>query len=350
MPYPELLPWYDINRRKFPFRGTKDPYAIWVSEIMLQQTRTESVEKYYTRFLSRFPTISSLAEATEQDILKYWEGLGYYSRARNLHKASRLIMTEYSGVFPDSYDKIRRLPGVGEYTAAAVSSIAFGLPFPAVDGNLTRVLSRLHGVRDDTNIPSVKKHIRDLAMQNIDTQRPGDWNQALMDLGATLCLPAGPACKACPLKGRCSAFAEGDADLLPVRSSAKPPVPVAIGVGIVTCHNKVLLLQRSKALLHGLWTFLLCENDSRPEGMIQSLSDLGFRGAACYYLGDARHVFTHRIWNMKLYHIPLPEPYPCQEGIWADSSQLESLPMPSAMKKALALARSLITEKGDASC
>ncbi|MBQ7455109.1 MAG: A/G-specific adenine glycosylase, partial [Clostridia bacterium] len=232
MPYPSLLPWYEANKRVLPFRGTRDPYAIWVSEIMLQQTRTETVAGYYARFLARFPDVVSLAKAPEQEVLKLWEGLGYYSRARNLHRAAKIVAGEYGGVFPSTYEAIRALPGVGDYTAAAIGSIAFGLPCPAVDGNLSRVLSRVHGVREDIDIPSVRRRIHALAQENIDPAAPGDWNQALMDIGATICLPGTPDCARCPLQPLCDAYKEGDADLLPVRAAAKPPVPVSVGVGL----------------------------------------------------------------------------------------------------------------------
>ena len=169
-----LLAWYDAHGRALPFRGTKDPYRIWISEIMLQQTRTETVAGYYTRFLRRFPDIRSLADAEEQEVLKYWEGLGYYSRARNLHRAARILRDDCGCVFPADLDAIRALPGVGDYTAAAVASIALGLPCPAIDGNLTRVLSRVHGIREDVGMPSVKRRLADLARQDMPPVRCGD--------------------------------------------------------------------------------------------------------------------------------------------------------------------------------
>ena len=215
MAYPLLLDWYDANRRVLPFRGTRDPYAVWISEIMLQQTRTDTVSGYYTRFLNRFPNIAALAQADEQEVLKYWEGLGYYSRARNLHKAAQIMQREYGGRFPAAYEGIRALPGVGDYTAAAVASIAYRLPYPAIDGNLTRVLARVHGVREDVGRPSVKRLIHELGEREIDRERPGDWNQALMDLGATICVPGTPDCARCPLQAQCDAYAQGDADQLP---------------------------------------------------------------------------------------------------------------------------------------
>ena len=334
MAYPLLLDWYDANRRVLPFRGTRDPYAVWISEIMLQQTRTDTVSGYYTRFLNRFPNIAALAQADEQEVLKYWEGLGYYSRARNLHKAAQIMQREYGGRFPTTYEGVRALPGVGDYTAAAVASIAYRLPYPAIDGNLTRVLARVHGVREDIDRPSVKRLIHELGEREIDRQRPGDWNQALMDLGATICVPGTPDCARCPLQAQCDAYAQGDADQLPIRAAARPPVPVDVGVGLVIAEGRVLTIKRDAALLKGLWTFLLCEGDSTPEGMARKLEALGMQANRIIPLGEARHVFTHRIWNMQLYRVDLPAAPQRMIGQWADAQMLTELPLPTAMKAA----------------
>ena len=344
MAYPLLLDWYDANRRVLPFRGTRDPYAVWISEIMLQQTRTDTVSGYYTRFLNRFPNIAALAKADEQEVLKYWEGLGYYSRARNLHKAAQIMQREYGGRFPAAYEGIRALPGVGDYTAAAVASIAYRLPYPAIDGNLTRVLARVHGVREDVDRPAVKRRIRGLGEAQIDRERPGDWNQALMDLGATICVPGTPDCARCPLQAQCDAYAQGDADQLPIRAAARPPVPVDVGVGLVIAEGRVLTIKRDAALLKGLWTFLLCEGDSTPEGMARKLEALGMQANRIIPLGEARHVFTHRIWNMQLYRVDLPAMPRRTAGQWADAQTLTGLPLPTAMKAARRAAMDILLE------
>lgn len=344
MAYPLLLDWYDANRRVLPFRGTRDPYAVWISEIMLQQTRTDTVSGYYTRFLNRFPNIAALAQADEQEVLKYWEGLGYYSRARNLHKAAQIMQREYGGRFPAAYEGIRALPGVGDYTAAAVASIAYRLPYPAIDGNLTRVLARVHGVREDVDRPAVKRLIHELGEREIDRERPGDWNQALMDLGATICVPGTPDCARCPLQAQCDAYAQGDADQLPIRAAARPPVPVDVGVGLVITEGRVLTIKRDAALLKGLWTFLLCEGDSTPEGMARKLEALGMQANRIIPLGEARHVFTHRIWNMKLYRVDLPAMPGRTAGQWADAQTLTGLPLPTAMKAARRAAMDILLE------
>lgn len=344
MAYPLLLDWYDANRRVLPFRGTRDPYAVWISEIMLQQTRTDTVSGYYTRFLNRFPNIAALAQADEQEVLKYWEGLGYYSRARNLHKAAQIMQREYGGRFPAAYEGIRALPGVGDYTAAAVASIAYRLPYPAIDGNLTRVLARVHGVREDADRPSVKRLIHELGEREIDRERPGDWNQALMDLGATICVPGTPDCARCPLQAQCDAYAQGDADQLPIRAAARPPVPVDVGVGLVIAEGRVLTIKRDAALLKGLWTFLLCEGDSTPEGMARKLEALGMQANRIIPLGEARHVFTHRIWNMQLYRVDLSAVPQRMIGQWADAQTLTGLPLPTAMKAARRAAMDILLE------
>lgn len=344
MAYPLLLDWYDANRRVLPFRGTRDPYAVWISEIMLQQTRTDTVSGYYTRFLNRFPNIAALAQADEQEVLKYWEGLGYYSRARNLHKAAQIMQREYGGRFPTTYEGVRALPGVGDYTAAAVTSIAYRLPYPAIDGNLTRVLARVHGVREDVGRPSVKRLIHELGEREIDRERPGDWNQALMDLGATICVPGTPDCARCPLQAQCDAYAQGDADQLPIRAAARPPVPVDVGVGLVIAEGRVLTIKRDAALLKGLWTFLLCEGDSTPEGMARKLEALGMQANRIIPLGEARHVFTHRIWNMQLYRVDLPAMPRRTAGQWADAQTLTGLPLPTAMKAARRAAMDILLE------
>lgn len=342
-----LLSWYDVHGRKLPFRGTKDPYRVWVSEIMLQQTRTETVGAYYERFLSRFPDVNALAAAPEQDVLKCWEGLGYYSRARNLHKAARKIADEFGGVFPDDPEKIRALPGVGDYTAAAVASIAFGLPLPAMDGNLTRVLSRFHGVRGDVGVPSVKRRLLSLAREDMPPVRCGDFNQALMDLGATVCTPGTPDCEICPLRPLCDGCRAGDAELLPVKSAAKPPLEIPMAVAVVTCHGRVFMTMRKEALLRGLWVYALNEGGRSIHDAEKTLKALGIRAVYQGELGAARHVFTHRVWNMTLYHFSA-DTVSCREGRFVTLREMRALPIPTAMRAAREQAsRILLEETGE---
>lgn len=337
-----LLAWYDRNKRVLPFRGTKDPYRIWVSEIMLQQTRTETVGAYYQRFLLRFPDVFSLAGAPEQEVLKCWEGLGYYSRARNLHRAAKEIVRQYGGAFPHTLEGLRALPGVGDYTAAAVASIAFDLPAPAMDGNLTRVLSRFHGVRQDVDIPSVRRRLLSLAQDDMPSARCGDFNQALMDLGATVCVPGTPDCARCPLRPLCDACRAGDAEELPVKAAAKPPVEVRLAVALVICHGRVLMTQRKEALLRGLWVFPLIENAESKAAVEKGLKALGVHAKAREPIGTARHVFTHRIWSMTLYPCEAAEAA-CREGRFVSRREMHALPLPTAMRAAKEQAERLLT-------
>ena len=207
-----LLDWYDRNARSMPWRGERDPYRIWVSEIMLQQTRVETVTGYYDRFLRTFPTLRSLAEAAEEDVLKQWEGLGYYSRARNLRSGAEQVLREYGGRIPSDPAELRRIRGIGAYTAAAVASIAFGVRAAAVDGNVVRVISRLYGVEEDVTEREVRRRVERLADGLTPPERPGDHNQAMMDLGATVCVPGTPDCGTCPLRGLCEAEAAADGE------------------------------------------------------------------------------------------------------------------------------------------
>ena len=337
-----LLSWYDQHKRSLPFRGTKDPYRIWVSEIMLQQTRTETVGAYYQRFLDRFPDVFALARAEEQDVLKCWEGLGYYSRARNLHRAAKIIADQYGGVFPADADALRALPGVGDYTAAAVASIAFDLPTPAMDGNLTRVLARFHGIREDVGAPSVKRRLLDAGKMDMPPVRCGDFNQALMDLGATVCTPGTPDCDACPLRTLCDACRAGDAENLPVKEAQKPPREIQLAVALVTCRGRIWMAQRKEALLRGLWVYALAENAAAPEAVEAELRALGISARFRAVLGPARHVFTHRVWNMTVYHFEADAPQ-CRAGRFVTLPEMLALPMPTAMRTARNHAQALLT-------
>lgn len=345
MSYPEetswnqiLLHWYDEHKRTLTFRGTRDPYRIWISEIMLQQTRTETVGAYYERFLQRFPDVFELANASEQEVLKSWEGLGYYSRARNLHRAAQMLVEKYRGVFPKTIEELQTLPGIGSYTAAAVASIAFDIPVPAMDGNLTRVFSRIYGVREDVGIPSVKRKLFQLACQAMPLKRCGDFNQALMDLGAGICISGTPTCESCPLCAYCNAFEEGDADLLPMRSVAKPPKIIEMAVLIVFHKGKIWMVQRKEALLHGLWVFPLFEEFHSIDDVIEYYRASKKAVSSVRYLGEARHIFTHRVWNMRIYSCVVPSSE-IADGKWVSIDEMEQLPIPTAMRVAKSMAR-----------
>jgi len=329
-----LLDWYDRNRRDFPFRGVEDPYLVWVSEIMLQQTQTTTVSGYYSRFTRQFPTVDALAQAQEQAVLKAWEGLGYYSRARNLHKAAKSIVEERQGRLPQTAEDWQRLPGVGPYTAAAIASIAFGEPVPAIDGNLTRVICRLYQVEEDPSVPSVKRRLYDLGRELMPKDRPGDMNQALMDLGATICLPGTPDCPRCPIIAFCQGEKAGLAESLPNLSPKNPPKSVPVAVGVIFRDGKVLLVRRRQALLKGLYVFPLIEGESDAKALNRKLEKDGIHVDDLEEVGQARHIFTHRIWQMRLYAGYSKDGSPDTGGIWADTKGLEALPLPGAMRAA----------------
>ncbi len=330
-----LLDWYDAQGRSLPFRGTKDPYRVWVSEIMLQQTQTGTVAGYYERFLRLFPDVQALAEAQEQQVLKAWEGLGYYSRARNLHKTAKQVAQEMGGVFPMSAAALEKLPGIGPYTAAAIASIAYDEPVPAIDGNLTRVISRLYDVAEDVTILSVRRSLYALGRGLMPAKRAGDMNQALMDIGATICLPGTPDCERCPLSEDCLAWQLGEPERLPVLPQKRPPKIIDMAVLILTAGKRVMVTRRQERLLQGLYVFHLHEGEAA-----EAARALGIPAQILVPLGEAKHVFTHRVWQMRLYHAQLTEPLPV--GEWVTAQELEALPLPTAMRAARAEALRLL--------
>jgi A/G-specific adenine glycosylase len=252
-----LLAWYDQNAADLPWRGTLDAYRIWLSEIMLQQTQVETVKGYYTRFLSTYPTVQDLAAAPLNAVLKLWEGLGYYSRARNLHRAAQLVVHDWQGYFPSSVADLQKLPGVGRYTAGAIASIAFGQAAPVLDGNVIRVFARLTDLPDEVTKPSVQKRLWALAEDWLSNERPGDYNQALMELGRTVCKPRNPLCAQCPLRAHCLAALHGTQAQRPLKKAKAPPPHYQVSAGIIRDeHERILIAQRPlEGLLGGLWEF-----------------------------------------------------------------------------------------------
>ncbi len=334
-----LLAWYAQVKRDLPWRRTQDPYYIWISEIMLQQTRVEQMKGYFQRFLALFPTLPALAAAPEEQVLKAWEGLGYYSRARNLHKTAQIITAECGGCFPQRYEDILALPGIGPYTAGAVASIAFGQRVPAIDGNVNRVAARYFGIREDIGAPAVQKKLRALVAESLPHQNVGDYNQALMELGATVCIPGMPRCEKCPWQTRCDAYAEGDAELLPIHEKKRPPKAVDVAVCLLTYEDQILVARRTQRLLQGLYVFLLLEEERRPESVQELLAEKGLSCAFQAHLGTARHVFTHRIWEMEILHfklqaMPDPATLQCLDANLVPRHDLARLPFPTAMKAA----------------
>jgi A/G-specific adenine glycosylase len=253
---PLLLAWYRQNRRNLPWRGESAPYRIWISEVMLQQTQVTTVIPYYHRFLERFPNVTALAESSLADVLKLWEGLGYYARARNLHKAAIEIVKKYGGQLPQTYPELRQLPGFGDYTAGAIASIAFGEVVPAVDGNVKRVLARLFAIEDDVTRGAAARRLKEIAAILVDPIHPGDWTQALMELGATICTPKNPRCAACPLQELCRANLQAIAHRLPFKPAPKVLPHYDVTAAIIRQNEKVLIAQRPlEGMLGGLWEF-----------------------------------------------------------------------------------------------
>lgn len=252
-----LLEWYDQGAAVLPWRGAGDAYRVWLSEIMLQQTRIETVIPYYERFVAAYPDVQALAAAPLDEVLKHWEGLGYYSRARNLHRCAQLIVAEHGGAFPASVEALRRLPGIGRYTAGAIASIAFGLRAAVLDGNVIRVLARLEDLPDDVSESAVQTRLWALAETLLPEARVGDYNQALMELGQTICLPRQPACLRCPLSSLCRAFAAGTQAQRPVKKKRAPVPHYDVAAGIVrNAEGRILIAQRpAEGLLGGLWEF-----------------------------------------------------------------------------------------------
>ena len=334
-----LLAWYDRCARVLPWRGFHDAYRTWVSEAMLQQTRVETVLSYYPRFLERFPDLPSLASAPEEDVLKAWEGLGYYSRARNLWKGAKQVMEEYNGVLPRDPEQLRKICGIGPYSAGAIASIAYDVPVPAVDGNVIRVLSRIYGIRTDAMETKTHHYIEDLAASLVPAERPGDHNQAVMDLGATVCVPGTPDCALCPLSVFCDAYRAGDAADLPVLPKAKPQKVIPYAVLLVRSGDRVLMRRRTERLLQGLWCFPMFEGDSVPEELLPAVSrKLRLSLSPLRDAGSARHVFTHQIWQMRIYETDAEASASAPAGYeFIPLDKLGDLTLPAAMNAAMAV-------------
>lgn len=315
-----LLAWYDRNARVLPWRSEPTPYRVWLSEIMLQQTRVEAVKPYFERFTGTLPDIASLARTDEQTLMKLWEGLGYYNRARNLQKAAQLMMEEYGGEMPDDYESLLRLPGIGPYTAGAVASIAFGEAVPAVDGNVLRVAARLEASEENVSRPEVKKRVTENIADIIPKERAGDFNQALMELGAVVCLPNGaPKCGECPLCRLCEGFARDIAGLLPVkdekaaRKIEKRTVfllrqvwlndPTADRVSVSKSReDRIAVSKRGQSgLLAGLWEFPNTQGHLNRKQAKEYLKEIGIKVGTIEKMFTAKHIFTHREWHMIAY-------------------------------------------------
>lgn len=304
-----LLAWYDKGHRNLPWRINKSAYRVWISEIMLQQTRVEAVKPYYFRFMEAFPDIETLSEAQDELLLKYWEGLGYYSRVRNIKKAAIIAMQEYGGELPHSYQELLRLPGIGSYTAGAIASIAYNEPIPAVDGNVLRIISRLRMDGEDILSASVKKRVECELMPIIPENRPGDFNQAMMELGATVCIPNGqPKCEECPWKSFCLAKINGCIMDYPQKAKKKKRVIENKTVLILKDGDKVAIHKRApQGLLAGMYELLMFEEHLKEKEVLERLTNIGIHAIRILPLEPAVHIFSHKEWHMIGYAVRVDE-------------------------------------------
>ena len=355
----KLLAWYDENKRDLPWRRSKNPYHIWVSEIMLQQTRVDTVIPYYERFLDWFPTVESLANAPEERLLKAWEGLGYYSRVRNMQTAAQQIMSEFEGKFPSTYEGISSLKGIGPYTAGAISSIAFNLPQPAVDGNVMRVLARLFEVNHDIGNPSNRKIFQAMMEVLIDPDRPGDFNQALMDLGSDIEGPVNPRPEESPVKEFSAAYQHGTMDRYPIKAPKKKPIPIFLKALVVQNSQGQFLLEKneSEKLLAGFWHFPLIEVDefsdqtqdldlfSQVEEPILELGPSPQESFEQDYdlevdwqnlrFEEVKHIFSHRKWHIQIIagRVTETQEYADREVLWLSPEEFINYPLAKPQQK-----------------
>lgn len=325
-----------------PWRDCEDPYRTWISEIMLQQTRVDQAIPYFQRFMERFPTVHDLAEADQQEVLKVWEGLGYYSRARNLHHASKTVVRDFNGEVPDTEEDIRKLKGIGPYTAAAVLSIAFSKPYAVVDGNVIRVLSRYFGIEEDVRSQKTKSTIQEAADELLNPERPGDFNQAVMELGATVCTPTSPDCEACPVSSGCTAYATLKTDTIPYKSPSQKRPHHQIGVGIIKKDDRVLIaLRPEEAMLGGLWEFpggKQKKGEDIKKTVIRELrEELGVEVAITKPFMKLDHSYSHFKITLHAYLCELkngePSAKSSQRIRWVPINELEEYPFPKANRK-----------------
>lgn len=331
-----LLNWYRQQGRTLPWRGHPDPYAVWVSEIMLQQTRVETVIPYFERWMRLFPTVRHLANASQQDVLNTWEGLGYYSRARNLHKAAKIVVKQHQGELPRDLTALRRLPGIGRYTVGAIASIAFNMDEPTLDGNLRRVFARLFDVSEPADSPAGEKILWSLAAEHLPKEQAGDYNQALMDLGATICLPKNPRCLLCPLMEMCQARANGTQEQRPILKPKKEAPHFTHAAGVIARrignppHDEVLLAKRpSKGLLGGMWEFPNGRVDGEPAEGLASALEAGYslKVQTNEALGTVQHAYTHFRVTVHAFRCELVSMSENKRLKWVKLEELDDYPM-----------------------
>ncbi len=330
-----LLGWYDRSKRDLPWRRTKDPYAIFISEMMLQQTQVKTVIPYFGRFLKELPHWRALAKADEQKVLKLWEGLGYYRRARNLRAAAQKVVTDHQGKLPDSLEEILELPGVGRYSAGAVLSIAFGKPLTLVDGNVIRVFSRLFRLKGDLKTGPGNKKVWQIAEELLSQERPGDFNQALMELGATLCFPEAPQCLLCPLREHCGAAQEGKQEDYPEASEKPENVEVQMAAVLAVKKGKILVRKRGadERWLKGMWEFPSTEGETFEKALASLEKKFKLKADPAHFQ-EVRHQITHHKVHLKLFQARAVGNLPKGVNVlWATPEELKGLPFSSAQGK-----------------
>lgn len=328
----QLIKWYQENKRDFPWRKDQDPYHIWISEIMLQQTTTETVIPYYNRFLKNFPNVEALASASLEEVYKMWEGLGYYRRAKHIHESAQIILEKYQGVFPYEYDAILSLKGIGEYTAGAISSIAYGKQVPAVDGNVLRIISRYYLIKENIAETKVQKKIYQIVQELILNHDASAFNQGMMDLGATICKPVHSLCLECPIQKGCLAFKKKQMDVLPINIKKIKKQEISYITGIITYQNKYLLIQNPPGgLLENLYGFVQYDEES-PYSFISSFQEEYQQNIMIQaHIKDIKHVFSHRTWRMHVYHFVLDKEI---ENMYT-LEEINQLPLSTAHMKVL---------------
>ena len=325
----KLIRWYKENKRDLPFRNTEDPYKIWISEIMLQQTTVAAVIPYYERFIDRFPNIYSLSKANLEEVYKLWEGLGYYRRAKHIHETSQILINDYDGIFPSDYHDILSLKGIGPYTASAISSFAFHKSYSAIDGNGLRVLSRVFEIKENIALTKTVKMITDLSNELIIGYDSSCYNQGLMDLANMICKVKNPLCDQCPLKSDCLSFNHHSEKLLPISIKKVNHKELSLITGIITYKDKVLLIKNEEGLLENMYGLVQYEAES-PYSFIEMFEeDYHEHLEAVSFIKDYRHVFTHRTWKMHVYHFICDHEL---EGMYSQE-ELLLLPIPTAHKK-----------------
>lgn len=327
-----LLDWYHGNRRILPWREEPEPYRVWISEIMLQQTRVEAVKPYFFRFMEQLPDVASLASVEEETLLKLWEGLGYYTRARNLKKAAQVMVADYEGRLPDSYKELLKLPGIGSYTAGAIASIAYGIPVPAVDGNVLRVISRILKSREEIGKASVRKWMEELLLETMDKEHAGDYNQALIELGAIVCIPAGkPLCAKCPVNSVCLAEREGLTAEIPVKAEKKKRKIEEKTVFLIEWESKASVRKReSKGLLASLYEFPNVPGHVKEHEIAEALKIPQGEIRSVERLPDSTHIFSHVEWHMIGYRVMMRKEQPNLYPMVEKEEIIRKYPLPNA--------------------